>query len=338
MLQNRISGLPVVGPKGELVGMVTEGDFLRRGEIGTQRRRNRWLEFLVGPGRLADEYVHTRGRKVEEVMTREPVTVTEDTPLDEVVRLMERHRIKRLPVLREGKLVGIVTRANIMHALVSLAAETKAPAGDDAAIREQILAECAKQSWAPMSNVVVRNGVVELWGTITDERERAALIVAAENVPGVKTVHDHLVWIEPNSGFVIQSEEDEAPHAPRSETSPRHIQSVHKSRNRCRGAAEFDLHQGPRRSRWDIRIRRRVDRASRLHLHRGSPMNQAVVPKKVTIGEGGSALAFAAGAVLSIVSGHKRLYARLCVSRLSVCRRGRGRGVRGHQLLPRAAG
>jgi CBS domain-containing protein len=211
MMQNRISGLPVVGPKGDLIGIVTEGDFIRRGEIGTQRRRSRWLEFLIGPGRLADEYVHARGRKVAEVMTREPVTVTEDTPLDEVVRLMEQHRIRRLPVVREGKLVGIVTRANIMHALVSLAAGAKAPpAGDDAAIREQILAECSKQPWAPMPHVVVRNGVVELWGSITDERERAALIVASENVPGVKTVHDHLVWIEPNSGFVIQSEEDEA--------------------------------------------------------------------------------------------------------------------------------
>jgi CBS domain-containing protein len=211
MLQNRISGLPVVGRKGELVGMVTEGDFLRRSEIGTQRHRNRWLEFLVGPGRLADEYVHASGRKVEEVMTREPITVTEDTPLDEAVGLMERHRIKRLPVVRDGKLVGIVTRANIMHALVSLATGTKAaPAGDDVAVREQILAEIKRQSWAPSANVTVREGVVELWGTITDERERAALIVAAENVAGVKKVHDHLVWIEPNSGFVVQSEEDEA--------------------------------------------------------------------------------------------------------------------------------
>jgi BON domain len=83
--------------------------------------------------------------------------------------------------------------------------------GDDAAIREQILAECSRQSWAPMTNVVVRNGVVELWGTITDDRERQALIAACENVPGVRAVHDHLVWIEPNSGFAIQSEEDEAP-------------------------------------------------------------------------------------------------------------------------------
>jgi CBS domain-containing protein len=210
MMQNRISGLPVVGCDGELVGIVTEGDFIRRGEIGTQRRRSRWLELLISPRRLADEYVHERGRKVAEVMTPAPVTATEDTPLDEVVRLMERHRIRRLPVVREGRLVGIVTRANIMHALVSLAAKAKSPAGDDAAIREQILAECGKQSWAPMMNVVVRDGVVELCGTITDERERQALIVVAENVPGVTTVHDHLVWIEPNSGFVVQSQEDEA--------------------------------------------------------------------------------------------------------------------------------
>jgi CBS-domain-containing membrane protein len=144
-------------------------------------------------------------------MTPGPITITEDTPLEEVVHQMERRRIKRLPVMRDGALVGIVTRANIMHAMVSLAAEAKTPeAGDDSAIRRQILDECAKRPWAPMINVVVRNGAVELWGTITDEREREALIVAAENVPGVKIVHDHLVWIEPNSGFVIQSPEDEA--------------------------------------------------------------------------------------------------------------------------------
>jgi CBS domain-containing protein len=210
MLQNRISGLPVVGRKGELIGIVTEGDFLRRGEIGTQRRRNRWLEFLIGPGRLADEYIHACGRRVDEVMRREPFTVAEDAPLDQVVELMERHRIKRLPVVREGRLIGIVTRANIMQALVSLAPEIAAPAGNDASIREQILAECKKQSWAPMANVVVRNGVVELWGTMTDDRQRQALIVASENIPGVKAVRDHLVWIEPMSGLVVEPQEDQA--------------------------------------------------------------------------------------------------------------------------------
>src|SRR5947209_5734287 len=115
MLQYRISGLPVLGPQGELAGIITEGDFLRRGALGTQRRRKRWVEFLVGPGRLADEYVHARGRKVGEVMTAAPVTIGENTSLDEVVGLMERHRIKRLPVVRDGRLVGIVSRANILH-------------------------------------------------------------------------------------------------------------------------------------------------------------------------------------------------------------------------------
>jgi CBS domain-containing protein len=210
MLQNNISGLPVVDDKNRLVGIVTEGDFLRRGELGTQRQRPRWLEFVVGPGRLAAEYVQSSGQKVREIMTPEPKTITPETPLDEVVRLMERHRIKRLPVVQDGKLVGIVSRANLLHALASVAREVKAAAGDDAAIRDRIMAECAKQRWAPHVNVVVRAGVVELWGVITDERERQAFIVVAENVPGVKAVRDHLAWIEPTSGMVVLSQEDEA--------------------------------------------------------------------------------------------------------------------------------
>jgi CBS domain-containing protein len=209
MLQNKISGLPVVDDKGQLVGIVTEGDFLRRGELGTQRQRPRWLEFLLGPGRLAEEYVQTSGRKVAQVMTPEPKTVTPETPLAEVVRLMERHRVKRLPVVQDGKLVGIVSRADLLHALGSVAHDIKPVAGDDATIREQIIAECTKQRWAPHINVVVRDGVVGVWGVITDDRSRDAFIVAAENVPGVKAVHDHLAWIEPMSGMVLLSEEDE---------------------------------------------------------------------------------------------------------------------------------
>ena len=210
MLQNRISGLPVVDAGGKLVGIVTEGDFLRRGEIGTQRQRPKWLEFLIGPGRLAAEYVYTSGRKIEEVMTPDPYTVTEDDSLETVVELMERRHIKRLPVLRDGRMVGIVSRANLMHALASLARYTPAPAGGDSEIRDQILAALAEQHWALGINVIVHNGVAELWGTIMDERERQALIVAAENVAGVKEVHDHIVWVEPTSGIVIPSAEDEA--------------------------------------------------------------------------------------------------------------------------------
>jgi CBS domain-containing protein len=211
MLQNRISGLPVVDKEGELVGIVTEGDFLRRSEIGTQRRRPKWLEFIVGPGRLTDGYVRTSGRKVDEIMTPDPFSVAEADSLETVVELMERHRVKRLPVVRGGRMVGIVSRANLMHALASLARDdTHAPAGDDSTIRDRILAALGKEHWAPHPNVVVKNGVAELWGVIMDDRERQALIVATENISGVKEVHDHLVWVEPMSGMAIPSAEDEA--------------------------------------------------------------------------------------------------------------------------------
>jgi CBS domain-containing protein len=210
MLQNRISGLPVVDATGQLVGIVTEGDFLRRGEIGTERRRPKWLEFLLGPGRLATEYVHASGRKVDDVMTVDPCTVSEDDSLETVVELMERRRIKRLPVMRDGEMVGIVSRANLMHALASLDRDTEAAVDDDVAIRDGILKSLGKQLWAPSVNVVVKNGVAELWGTITDERERQACIVTAENVAGVHSVHDHLVWVEPMSGMAFPSAEDEA--------------------------------------------------------------------------------------------------------------------------------
>jgi len=210
MLQSRISGLPVVDAKDKLVGVVTEGDFLRRGEIGTTRRRPKWLEFLVGPGRLASEYVHQSGRKVSEVMTPDPVTVGEDDSLETVVRLMERRRVKRLPVMRDGRMVGIISRANLMHALASLAHEMPAVAVDDAAIRDRILAALAEHHWAFGVNVVVKDGVAEIWGTIMDEREREGCIVAVENIPGVKQVHDHLVWVEPMSGMAFASSEDDA--------------------------------------------------------------------------------------------------------------------------------
>jgi CBS domain-containing protein len=206
MLQHHISGLPVVDQAGKLVGVLSEGDFLRRQETRTEKRRSRWLEFLMGPGRIAAEYIHSHGSKVSEVMTDEVQTVGEDTPLEAIVELMERHRIKRVPVLRGSKIVGIVTRSNLMHAMVSIARTVPAVAKDDASIRERLLAEMQKEQWAPaaMTNVVVRDGVVELWGVIVDERQRTALKVAAENSPGVKAVKDHLVWIEPMSGMAIE--------------------------------------------------------------------------------------------------------------------------------------
>jgi len=210
MLQNRISGLPVLDSEQRLVGIVTEGDFLRRGETGTVRRRPRWLEFLLGPGKLAEDYVRAYGRKIEEIMTPDPVCIPPDMPLEEVVRTMERHRVKRLPVVQDGRLIGIVSRANLVQALVSLLPETSDSRPGDAEIRRRILAEIERRPWSPgnLVNVVVRDGIVELWGTIFDERERQALKVAAENVPGVKAVKDHIAWVEPLSGTVFEGEDD----------------------------------------------------------------------------------------------------------------------------------
>ena len=215
LLQHRISGLPVLDPEGAVVGIVTEGDLLRRTETGTERRHARWLEFLISPGRLAREYANANARKVGEVMSGEVVTVTPQDSLTEVVRLMEHHHVKRLPVIEAGRLVGIISRANLVRALLD---DLSKPAGDgasvgDAQISAHILAAIAKQPWGPRASVDVRvkAGVAELYGSITDERERTALQVLAENTPGVIAVRDHLVWVEPMSGIVIPAVGSEPP-------------------------------------------------------------------------------------------------------------------------------
>src|ERR1022692_422844 len=210
MLDNRISGLPVINAAGRLVGMVTEGDLLRRAETGTTRHRARWLQFLLSPGRLADEYVHTHGRRVDKVMTCDVVTAAEATSLDTVVQLMERHGIKRLPVVRDCKVIGIVSRANLLHALVAVGDAPERNGALDAVIRQRILDEIEREPWGPRYSidVVVRDGRVDLWGSLFEERERQALRVVAENVPGVKEVHDHMIWIEPIMGAVVLAPEE----------------------------------------------------------------------------------------------------------------------------------
>jgi CBS domain-containing protein len=211
MLQKKISGLPVVDACGNLLGVVTEGDFLRRAEIGTEHHPPRWLEFLMGPGPLARDYVKAHGRKVAEVMTRDVKTVDEATQLKDVVALMERHHIKRVPVLRGKKLVGIVTRTNLLRALVSYLHPAGAPANGGAAIREKILSALASETWAPVATIdaIVRQGVVTLSGFVLDERQREAVKVLIENVLGVKAVHDDMVWVDPISGATVESEEKE---------------------------------------------------------------------------------------------------------------------------------
>lgn len=211
MLQHRISGLPVVDESNQLVGIVSEGDFIRRSEIGTQRPYIGWLDYLIGPGRAALDFVKENGRRVGEIMTRDELfTVTEDLPLDQLVRLMQRHNVKRLPVVRGEALVGIVTRTDLLRAAASLARDVPDPTADDDHIRNRVFSSIQKYEWRPMHlGVTVRDGIVHLSGMITDERYRQAAIVAAENVPGVRLVHDHLYFFDATSGLSFHSPEDE---------------------------------------------------------------------------------------------------------------------------------
>jgi CBS-domain-containing membrane protein len=210
MLQKHISGLPVVDASGKLVGIVSEGDFIRRSEIGTQRKRGRFLKFILGPGKEAADFVHEHGRKIGEIMTSQPLTITEDAPLDKIADLMEKNGVKRLPVMRADKIVGIVTRSNLLQAVASLAREIPDPTADDDHIRNRVIDAIEKNDWCPFGlSVIVRDGIVHLSGVITEERSRKAAIVAAETVTGVNKVHDHLCWVDTMSGMYLNSPEDD---------------------------------------------------------------------------------------------------------------------------------
>ena len=206
MLKHGISGLFVVEGGKALVGIVTEGDLLRRDEIGTQRHRPWWLRILVSPGKQAMDFTRTHGRRVADVMTPDVITVAPGLALSGVVETMEENRIKRVAVTENGKVIGVVSRSDLLRALMSQV-RNKQPVTDDGTLRTAALAALDAQSWTPATslNVTVAKGVADVWGTIVDPNERRAICVVVENVPGVVTVHDHLVYVEPYSGTVIES-------------------------------------------------------------------------------------------------------------------------------------
>lgn len=219
MVANRISGLPVVDAAGGVVGILSEGDLLRRTELGTEARTSTWIGWLAGQGRAAREYVREHARKVGEVMTAPVITVTPQTALAEVVALMESRRIKRAPVVQNGRLVGMLTRADLVRALESLLPTPDTRSVADAELRRRLLASLREQRWGPRVSfdVKVENGVAELLGVITDERAREATRVLVENTPGIRAVVDHLIWIDPMSGVPIDPQpwsEAKRPEAP----------------------------------------------------------------------------------------------------------------------------
>ncbi|MFQ5776160.1 MAG: CBS domain-containing protein [Kiloniellaceae bacterium] len=200
LLERSISGVPVVDSAGRLMGIVSEGDLMRRREGETERRASWWLNLLASPEDRAREYVKAHGRRAEDVMTRDVVSVAEDTPVGEIAQILEKRRIKRVPVLRDGKVVGIVSRANLLHGLAAHKDRISiAPSPNDRAIRERIMALVAHEGWITHGclNVMVTGGVAELWGWVDSEEERKALCIAVEEIPGVRAVKDHLGSVAP---------------------------------------------------------------------------------------------------------------------------------------------
>jgi CBS domain-containing protein len=208
LAERGISGAPVVDSSGRLVGIISEGDLLHRAEIGTarhhrERRRSWWLDHFASD--LAREYVKSHGRTVKDIMTRDVVTVTEDTDLGEVAALLEAKRIKRVPVTRDGKIVGIISRANLVRALGSTkGAPPREGEGDDRTIRARLLAELGREEWAKIwpEDIIVRDGVVHFWLSSDEpEEKKQALRVAAENIPGVRGVEEHVLTVPPFPAF-----------------------------------------------------------------------------------------------------------------------------------------
>ncbi|BAI74342.1 hypothetical protein AZL_a08110 (plasmid) [Azospirillum sp. B510] len=199
MLANNISGMPVVDAAGKVVGIISEGDLLRRVELGTERHRSWWLGLVSGGTVPAEDFIKSHARRVADVMTSHVVTVDENATPDEVVRVMETRRIKRVPVVSRGALVGIVSRANLLRALASVSPETPAAALDDRVLKERVAAAVKELSWDSRSHdaIVVRNGAVQLWGFVSSESQRDALRVAAEGVPGVKAVENNIQVVDP---------------------------------------------------------------------------------------------------------------------------------------------
>jgi CBS-domain-containing membrane protein len=190
-----ISAVPVVDNETRVIGMVSEGDLLHRAETGTEQRRSWWLEMIASTNQRASDYIKSHSGLVKDVMTRDVISVSDTTTVADIAILLETNRIKRVPVVRDGKLAGIVSRANLVRALAmtidqpSISTET-----DDRTIRAKLLAELKAQKWAEVSpaNITVKDGVVHLWSSYYSEQEKRALVIAAENIPGVRRVEDHM--------------------------------------------------------------------------------------------------------------------------------------------------
>jgi CBS domain-containing protein len=194
LAEHDISALPVVAADGRLVGILSEADLLARAENG-DHRHSRWVEAFMPASRLAQEFAKVHGKKVSEVMSTNVISASEDAPVSEIATLLERHRIKRVPIVAHGKVVGIVSRSNLIQALASSGGALDAKRESDRSVRLELLDRLGRQKWTDFGsrNVTVEDGVVHLWGLVGSESERKALIALAEGVTGVSDVADEMI-------------------------------------------------------------------------------------------------------------------------------------------------
>ena len=195
LLRNRISAVPVVGLNGEILGIVSEGDLLNRPESETVHRKSWWLEALTSKETLAADYVKSHSRKVTDVMTRDVVTASPESSVAKVAALLEKYCIKRVPIEKNGKIVGIVSRANLLQGLASMKDKVPQARPDDSAIRDKVMAKLDNAHWTrpALLSVTVQDGTVDLWGIVDSPSEKKAVHVLAEVTPGVRAVNDNLM-------------------------------------------------------------------------------------------------------------------------------------------------
>jgi CBS domain-containing protein len=195
LLHNRISAVPVVNADGKIVGIVSEGDLINRPETKASHRKSWWLEALTSKETLAADYVKSHSRKVTDVMTHNVITASPETSVSDVAALLERNRIKRVPIVKDKKLVGIVSRANLLQGLAGLKDKVPQTQPGDSAIRDEIMRKLTNERWTrpALLTVTVQNGTANLWGIVDSETEKKAVHVLTEVTPGVHNVNDNLI-------------------------------------------------------------------------------------------------------------------------------------------------
>ena len=200
LVRNRISALPVVGDNGELLGIVSEGDLINRPETETARRKSWWLDALASNETLAADYVKSHSRTVADVMTRDVITASPETSVADLAALLEKNSIKRVPIIKDKRIVGIVSRANLLQGLASLKDKAPQARADDSAIRDNVMKKLANERWArpALLSVTVQDGTVDLWGIVESATEKKAVHVLVEVTPGVRAVNDNLI-VRPTS-------------------------------------------------------------------------------------------------------------------------------------------